>query len=185
MKPLKKHLITMSLAASLFVAGAHADIPGDIAAGLSVDQIVANAQGAGIGFGETVAQIAQTDRGIALSAVSLAIQNSPDQVVEIVTAVAEANSQLVLDIATMGAAIVPESAEAIALALQAAVPQVDASAIQIAVASGVEQAQQLVTSAGPDISPGEATAAGTDVLAPPPPPVTAPNVVTPPSVSPN
>ena len=183
--PLKKHLITMTLAASLFAAGAHADVSGDIAAGLPVDQIVANAQGTGMGFGEIVAQIAQTDRGMALSAVSLAIQTSPDQVIEIVTAVVEADSQLVLDVATLAAAIAPSSAEAIAQALQAVVPQVDANAIQIAVASGVQQAQPLAAD-GLNVIPTEATAAGTDTaIAPPPPPVSTPSVVTPPSVSPN
>ena len=175
----------MTLAASLFAAGAHADVPGDIAASLSVDQIVANAQAAGMGFGETVAQIAQTDLGIALSAVSLAIQTSPDQVIKIVTAVAEADSQLVLDAVTVAAAIVPNEAEAIAQALQAAAPQVDANSIQIAVASGVQQAQPLAAN-GFNIIPTEATAAGTDTaIAPPPPPVSPPSVVTPPSVSPN
>ncbi len=180
--PLKKHLITMTLAASLFAVGAHADVPGDIAAGLPVDRVVANAQAAGMGFGETVAQIAQTDLGIALSAVSLAIQTSPDQAIKIVTAVAEADSQLVLDVATIAAAIAPNEAEAIAQALQAAAPQVDANSIQIAVASGVQQAQPLA--AYGLVIPTEATAAGTDTTIAPPP-VSTPSAVTPPSVSPN
>jgi len=67
-----------------------ADVSSDIDAGLSIEQVLSNAQGEGINLVEAVAQIAAKDPSMAAAAVVAAISIDPSQASAIVAAATQA-----------------------------------------------------------------------------------------------
>lgn len=159
---IKKSIVAISLGLALTsVSGiAMADIKADLANGLPLEEVLANAQKEGLSLADAVAQIVSQSPALAEAAVSAAVTAAPSQAAAITSAAVKAAPKAAAKIVAAATQAAPGAAPEIAAAATQAAPEA-APGIAAAAAAVVEfaalQPSRLVIS-GPTTTGGAETA---------------------------